>query len=116
MAAIEDRANCLLSHIGGWAMLQDQILDAITAKQYYDGCVDGSVECTYWIQATFFMCLPTIFATIWFAKLAHRGSKWDVLNVFIYGLMYPITVPLVIIGKNHAFKKYAYFALNQIPP
>ena len=101
MAAFEDRASCLLSHIGGWAMLQDQILDAMTAKQYYDGCLDGSVECTYWIQATLFMCLPTILATIWFTRLAYQGSKWDIFNVFIYGLMYPITVPLAIIGRTY---------------
>ena len=100
MAAFEDRASCLLSHIGGWAMLQDQILDAMTAKQYYDGCLDGSVECTYWFQATLFMCLPTILATIWFTRLAYQGSKWDIFNVLIYGLMYPITVPLAIIGRT----------------
>ena len=100
MAAVEDRANCLLSHIGGWAMLEDQILDAITAKQYYDGCVDGSVQCTYWIQATFFICLPSILATMWFGRLAYKGSKWDVLKVFTYGLMYPITIPLMIIGMR----------------
>ena len=68
MSKIE-RICCLVSHIGGYLMIVDQILDGLAAKKYHGDCATGSVECHYWKLAIFFLFLPTFFSIIWFSVL-----------------------------------------------
>ena len=104
MSKIE-RTCCLVSHIGGYLMIVDQILDGLAVKEYYGKCATGSVDCLYWKLAILFLFLPTLVCTIWVVYRYH-GSKKDYWNILIYGIFYPITMPISIIIQTYRIQSW----------
>ena len=101
-----ERTCCLVSHVGGYLMIVDQILDGLAAKKYYGDCTTRSVDCHYWKLAIFFLFLPTFFSITWFSFLAYRGSKKDYWNVLIYGFFYPISMPISILIQTYRIQSW----------